>query len=149
MSDKNTPDQTPNALAAGLLLVLLTGCAAYTPASNSSIAGAVRLGNQAVPALRVCALAQDAGTTRCVRTQAGQAQYRIEGLTPGRYRVMGWPLAGELRLIAHATSIRCIRAPCPADALRDVDLSAGAQLDGIDLDVPYTDIPAGWPQPPE
>jgi len=145
----NTPVQAPNALVPGLALVLMAGCVAYTPASNSSITGAVRLGNQAVPALRICALAQDAGTTRCVRTRAGQAQYRIEDLTPGRYHVMGWLLAGELRLIAHATSIRCIRAPCPSDRLRDVELPAGAQLHGIDLDVPYTDVPAGWPPPPE
>jgi len=140
----------PHGAALLLAAIALTSCAAHVPADRGgSIAGAIRLGDQPIPPLRICALPREGeGAAHCLRTQGGVRTYRIDGLPGGRYHVLAWPLAGELRLIAHATSIRCIRAPCPPDRLRDVELPAGAQLDGIDLDVPYTDVPVGWPPQP-
>ncbi len=112
---------------------------------RASISGAIRDGNRAPPALRVCATPIDGGTPTCIQTAAGARAYRIE-VTPGRYYLMGWAESGELALIAHASQIRCIRAPCPPDALVEVGVAAGQQRDGIDLNGSYVEIPAGWPK---
>lgn len=127
--------------------------AANAPAADSSransgrgsISGAIRDGNRAPPALRVCATPVGGGTPTCIDTQQGARDYRID-VAPGRYYLLGWVQSGELKLIAHASQIRCIRAPCPPDELIEVSVSAGQQLDGIDLGGGYVDIPAGWPQ---
>ena len=133
------------------LAASLTACAAI-PANrdDASIAGALRLGQQPVPPLRICAHpVGDDGVARCTTTPAGATTYRLEGLAEGRYHVLGWVMAGELRLLAHAQQIRCIRAPCPPDRLLPVDVAAGAALGGVDLQAAYADIPTGWPtQPP-
>ncbi len=115
--------------------------------ASASISGAVRDGNRAPPALRVCATPIDGGTPTCIDTAQGARDYRID-VAPGRYYVLGWAGAGELTLIAHASQIRCIRPPCPPDALIEVGVSAGQQRDGIDLNGGYADIPDGWPQRP-
>lgn len=123
---------------------------ATTPAVDSnraSIRGAIRDGNRPPPALRVCATPVDGGTPTCIDTQEGVHDYRIE-VAPGRYYLLGWVQSGELQLIAHASQIRCIRAPCPPDELIEVSIAAGEQLDGIDLSGGYVDIPQGWPQRP-
>lgn len=112
---------------------------------RGSISGAIREGNRAPPALRVCATPVGGGTPTCVDTPQGARDYRID-VAPGRYYVLGWVQSGELKLIAHASQIRCIRAPCPPDELIEVTVAAGQQLDGIDLSGGYADIPAGWPQ---
>ncbi len=127
--------------------------AASAPAADSSrassgqgnISGAIRDGNRPPPALRVCATPVGGGTPTCVDTPQGARDYRID-VAPGRYYVLGWVQSGELKLIAHASQIRCIRAPCPPDELIEVTVAAGQQLDGIDLSGGYADIPAGWPQ---
>ena len=136
--------------AIATFLPLLLGACAMTPATagNASISGAIRVGNQAGPAMRVCAMPVGGGTSRCVDSAAGAASYRIDGLASGRYHVIGWVAGGELRLIAHATTIRCIRAPCPPDELIAVDVGDGAAVTGIDLQAPYTEVPAGWPRQP-
>ena len=129
-------------------LPLLLGACAMTPATagSASISGAIRVGNAAGPAMRVCAMPVDGGASRCVDSAAGAGNYRIDGLAAGRYHVMGWVQGGDLRLVAHATTIRCIRAPCPPDALIEVDVGNGAAVTGIDLQAAYTEVPAGWPQ---
>lgn len=114
-------------------------------AGRASISGAIRDGNRAPPALRVCATPLGGGTATCIDTQQGAREYRID-VAPGRYYLLGWVQSGELKLIAHASQIRCIRAPCPPDELIEVSVAAGQQLDGIDLGGGYSDIPAGWPQ---
>ncbi len=121
-----------------------------TPAAGSasaSISGAIRDGNRAPPALRVCATPIDGGTPTCIDTTQGAREYRIE-VAPGRYYLLGWTGSGEVTLIAHASQIRCIRAPCPPDALIEVSVAAGQQRDGIDLNGGYVDIPDGWPKRP-
>jgi hypothetical protein len=131
-------------------LPLLLGACAMTPAAagSASISGAIRVGNQAGPAMRVCAMPVGGGTSRCVDSAAGAGSYRIDGLAAGRYHVVGWVKGGELRMVAHATTIRCIRAPCPPDELIAVDVGNGVAVTGIDLQAPYTEVPAGWPQEP-
>ncbi len=122
-----------------------------TPVAEStgaSIRGAIREGNRPPPALRVCATPVAGGTPTCIDTPSGATQYRVE-VAPGRYYLLGWVRSGELKLIAHASQIRCIRAPCPADELIAVTVAAGEQRDGIDLDGGYIEIPAGWPDAPD
>ncbi|MEO6227072.1 MAG: hypothetical protein ABIO61_04335 [Thermomonas sp.] len=114
-------------------------------AGRASISGAIRDGNRPPPALRVCATPVGGGTATCIETQQGAREYRID-VAPGRYYLLGWVQSGELKLIAHASQIRCIRAPCPPDELIEVSVAEGQQLDGIDLGGGYADIPAGWPQ---
>ena len=129
---------------------LLLGACAMTPATagSASISGAISVGNQAGPAMRVCAMPVGGGTSHCVDSAAGAARYRIDGLAAGRYHVVGWVHGGELRLVVHASMIRCIRAPCPPDALIEVEVATGAAVTGIDLHAAYTEVPAGWPQEP-
>ena len=88
------------------------------------------------------------GASHCTQVAAGAARYRIDGLAAGRYHVVGWVSGGELRLVAHATTIRCIRAPCPPDELIVVELAEGASASDVDLAAAYTEVPAGWPQEP-
>jgi hypothetical protein len=139
-----------NPIAMTALLPLLLGACAMTPASagSASVSGAIRIGNQAAPALRVCAMPVGGGASHCTQVSAGATHYRIDGLAAGRYHVVGWVRGGELRLVAHASTIRCIRAPCPPDELIEVDVANGAAVTGIDLHAPYTEVPAGWPQEP-
>ena len=121
-----------------------------TPAAMSdsaSISGAIRDGNRPPPALRVCATPIGGGTPTCIQTADGAREYAIE-VAPGSYYLLGWAAAGELTLIAHASQIRCIRAPCPPDELVKVVVAAGQQREGIDLNAGYIDIPDGWPKRP-
>ncbi len=150
----------PGLLLAMPMVLSLAACAPHaapasstptdTPAAGSagaSISGAIRNGNRPPPALRVCATPVTGGTPTCIQTEDGAREYRID-VAPGRYYLMGWAGAGEVTLIAHASQIRCIRAPCPPDALIEVGVAAGQRRAGIDLNGGYVDIPDGWPQLP-
>lgn len=130
-------------------LSALAACAALPPvtAGDASVSGAIRIGTRAAPALRVCAMPVAGGPGRCIMTPAGASGYRIDGIAAGRYHLVGWT-GGELRLVAHASTIRCVRAPCPPDALIAVDVPAGAHVGDIDLNAPYTEVPGGWPGEP-
>ena len=86
------------------------GTDSASSAGSASVSGAIQLGNQAPPALRVCAMPVVGGSSRCVDTAAGATSYRIDGLAAGDYHLMGWVQGGDLRLLAHANAIRCIRA---------------------------------------
>lgn len=121
--------------------------AAETSARRATISGAIRDGNRPPPALRICAHPLAGGAPTCTESPAGATDYRI-GVAPGRYYVMGWVQGGELALIAHASQVRCIRAPCPPDELIEVDIAAGEDVSGIDLSGGYIDVPAGWPARP-
>ena len=148
----STPVQTPAAAAPP---VEQAGPPSAEPAktpvdepAGASISGAIRDGNRPPPAVRVCATPIGGGTPTCIDTARGARNYRIE-VVPGRYHLLGWVRSGELKLIAHASQIRCIQAPCPPDELIEVIVSAGQQRDGIDLNGGYVEIPAGWPQAPD
>ena len=116
-------------------------------AGGSSIAGDIQLGNQSVPAMRVCAHPVEGGSPTCVDSAVGATDYRV-AVAPGRYYLMGWVRDGELKLLAHAEQIRCIRAPCPPDELIVVQVAAGEHKTGIRLAEGYADVPAGWPRAP-
>jgi hypothetical protein len=116
--------------------------------TGASIGGAIRNGNRPSPALRVCATPVNGGTPTCIDTAEGAREYRVE-VAPGRYYLLGWAQSGELTLIAHASQIRCIRAPCPPDELIEVTVAAGQQHAGIDLNGGYVDVPGGWPKRPD
>ena len=135
----------------GLSCVLaLAACAALPPsaAGSASISGAIRIGSQPAPAMRACAMPVAGGASRCVATAAGATAYRIDGVAAGRYHLVGWTGGGEPRLVAHASTIRCVRAPCPPDELIAVEVPAGAHVGDIDLTAPYAEVPAGWPGEP-
>ena len=141
----------PSVPALGLpCLLALSACATTSAATagDASVSGAIRIGTQAIPAMRVCAMPVAGGVERCIDSPAGADRYRIEGLAAGRYYLVGWIDGGELRLVAHASTIRCVRAPCPPDALIVVEVPAAAQVDGIDLTAPYVEVPDGWPGEP-
>lgn len=130
-------------------LLALSACATTSAAAGDAVvSGAIRIGSQPAPALRVCAMPVAGGASRCVDTAAGATGYRIDGVAAGRYYLVGWTGGGELRLVAHASTIRCVRAPCPPDALIAVDVPAGAHVGDIDLNAPYTEVPGGWPGEP-
>ncbi len=115
--------------------------------AGATIRGAIRDGNRPPPALRICAHPVDGGAPTCTDSPAGATDYRI-GVAPGRYVLMGWVQGGELQLIAHASQIRCIRAPCPPDELIEVEVAAGEEKAGIDLGGGYVQVPEGWPGRP-
>lgn len=151
--DASAPAATPAAAAstpAPAASAPAAGDAAATPAvaaASASIRGAIRNGNRPPPALRICAHPVGGGAPTCADSAAGAGDYRL-GVAPGRYYLMGWVQAGELALLAHASQIRCIRAPCPPDELIEVEVAAGEDKTGIDLDGGYVDVPEGWPQRP-
>jgi hypothetical protein len=131
-------------------LFALAACAALPPATagDAAVSGAIRIGSRPAPAMRVCAMPVAGGASRCVETPAGATGYRIDDVAAGTYHLVGWTHGGELRLVAHASTIRCVRAPCPPDALIPVVVPARAEVGGIDLTAPYTEVPAGWPGEP-
>ena len=115
---------------------------------QASIAGAIRTGTRAAPAMRVCAMTVAGGEHHCVMTTAGASNYRIDIIPAGRYHLAGWVREGKLKLVAHADIVRCIKAPCPPDQLRVVEIADGQVLTGIDLSAPYSVLPDGWPSEP-
>ncbi len=104
---------------------------AVAPA-GSAIEGSIREGNRPPPALRVCAHPLDGGTPTCIDTEAGATSYRID-IAAGRYVVDGQALDDPAMKFAHAERIRCIRAPCPPDTAKVVEVRAGTTASGIDL----------------
>lgn len=113
-------------------------------ADGASIAGAIRDGNRAPPALRVCAHPLDGGKPTCIDTAAGATDYRM-ALAPGRYVVVAQAVDDPGLRFAHASRIRCIRAPCPPDALFELALAPGEAHAGIDLTAGPAEMPADMP----
>ncbi len=119
-----------------------------TGTPQASIAGAIRIGTRAAPAMRVCAMAVSGSGQHCTTSSAGAAQYRIDDIPAGRYHLIGWVRDGDMKLLAHADITRCVMPPCPPDELRVVEVSEGQAVTGIDLTAPYSEVPAGWPGEP-
>lgn len=119
-----------------------------TDKPDASITGAIRIGTRAAPTMRVCAMAVSGADHHCVPTTGGAMQYRIDNIPAGRYHLVGWVRDDRLKLVAHADIVRCVRAPCPPDQLREVSVAAGQAVTGIDLSASYTEVPKGWPSEP-
>ena len=141
------PSASPVPATSDVPATAVAADAAEANAPRATISGAIREGNRPPPALRICAHPLAGGTPTCTESPAGATGYRI-AVAPGRYYLMGWVQGGELALIAHASQVRCIRAPCPPDELIEVEVAAGEDLAGIDLSGAYVDVPAGWPTRP-
>jgi len=150
----NTPEQSAEAPAAALPEA--QSMPAGNPenstktigTSHASIAGAIRIGTRAAPAMRVCAMAVSGSGHHCTTTSAGATQYRIDAILAGRYHLIGWVRDGDMKLLAHADITRCVMPPCPPDELRVVEVAEGQAVTGIDLTAPYSEVPAGWPREP-
>jgi hypothetical protein len=90
-----------------------------------------------IPAMRICAIgsgAPEQAKRVCVRTRAGQAAYRIDGLPADDYIVVAHasdhsPL---YRVGGHMRQMQCIRAPCPSMPAT-VTVGEGARIAGVDL----------------
>ena len=143
------PRSLPVSIAAALLAWSLAACAQAPsapvasaapaaidehpdPPAMSAIEGDIHVGNHPQPALRVCAQPLGGGEPACVATEAGATAYRID-VAPGRYVVIGQASDDPAYRFAHATRIRCIRAPCPPDTAIVVEVGADAPATGIDL----------------
>lgn len=131
--------------------------AAVEPASNpagpadatassegATIEGAIRDGNRPPPALRICAHPLGGGKPTCIDMAAGATDYRM-ALAPGRYVVVAQAVDDPGLRFAHASRIRCIRAPCPPDALVELALAPGEARSGIDLTAGPAEMPADAP----
>lgn len=110
--------------------------------ANGGIEGAIRDGNRAPPALRVCAHPVDGGKPICIDIAAGATTYRVD-VAAGRYVVAGQAKDDPGMRFAHAERIRCIRAPCPPDTAIVVVVGAGETSSGIDLSLGEALPPAG------
>lgn len=150
---------TRHPLIAAALLALLAvaaGCVRSetrdggASAARGGIAGAIAWpGAGAPPAFRVCALGsggEGASTRTCVRTQAGDRRYRIDGLAADSYTIVAEQRDGDprFRIASHVMQVQCIRAPCPPMPM-DVTVGSGARVDGVDLNGFYDsrdDFPA-------
>lgn len=102
---------------------------------SASLSGSIEFPGEAIPALRVCAIdIADPARHRCVRTAAGTASYRLDGLAAGEYQVWAWLIAPEadIRMLRAMQDVQCIRAPCPRQPLT-VTLAEGARVAQVTL----------------
>ncbi|NOT87672.1 MAG: hypothetical protein HOP03_05775 [Lysobacter sp.] len=135
------------------LSMIASGCAGSEPraadarndAKTGSIEGNIAHPAHAIPAMRICAIGSGASAKSvCVRTRRGQGRYRIDGVTPGDYIVIGSSDESVKRLGGHVQQVQCIRAPCPEMPV-SLSVAPGAHLAGIDINGFYDqrdDFPA-------
>ena len=122
---------------------------AASASHEGSISGRLSFrGVEPLPAMRVCAAATtDLENPTCVNTQPGDRQYRIAGLAGGRYLLTAFPLSSNPNrlFVVHATGRSgCVddSPGCATTRLQPVDLRAGQQRDGIDLETLLPQLPA-------
>lgn len=140
---------TPLPLLLLACLLACTACAqpdAHVPASrdDASLSGTIQHPAHAVPAMRICAVAEAPARPVCIAHRAGQDHYTLSGLAPGVYQVIAQADDGMFPVGGHVHAVQCIRAPCP-EMLQEVTLAAGEHRDGIDLNGFYperADFPA-------
>lgn len=132
------------------LSTIASGCVGAEPRSTDapkdsrdnsrtgSIEGHIAHPAHVIPAMRICAIGSgESAKSVCVRTRSGQGAYRIDGVAPGDYIVIGTSATGSSverfnRLGGHVRQVQCIRAPCPEMPV-SLSLSPGAHLTGIDI----------------
>ena len=136
-----------------VLSMIANGCAGSEPrAANArndvktgSIEGNIAHPAHVIPAMRICAIGSGASAKSiCVRTRRGQGSYRIDGVVPGDYIVIGAGGDSLYHIGGHVQQVQCIRAPCPEMPV-SLNLSPGAHLTGIDINGFYdqrADFPA-------
>jgi hypothetical protein len=141
LSSTSTPASKPAARTAP------KSATSTLPAGSSAIAGHIEFPGESIPALHICAIADENGGAACVHTQREQSRYRIENLPAGNYQVWAWLAVpeGDMQVMRAAHAVQCIRAPCPPQT-RNVELPADTKIDGLTLN----DAAANYPdQPPE
>lgn len=132
------------------LSVIASGCVGAEPRAadarddsrNDSQAGSIEghIAHPAhvIPAMRICAIGSgESAQSICVRTGRDQGSYRIDGVVPGDYIVIGASVIGAggdgfYRIGGHVQQVQCIRAPCPEMPV-SLSISPGAHLTGIDI----------------
>jgi hypothetical protein len=123
------------------LSMFASGCAGSEPrAADSlndtqigSIEGRILHPGHVIPPMRICAIGSgESAKSICVRTGRDQGSYRIDGVVPGDYIVIGAGGDGIYRIGGHVHQVQCIRAPCPEMPV-SLNVSHGANLTGIDI----------------
>jgi hypothetical protein len=114
------------------------GAAVTRLPAPGSISGDILFPDNAVPAMRVCAIHDGGDLYGCVQTAVGASRYRIEQLPPTSYRVVAKPQTGALRIGGFVKQVQCLRAPCPA-VLMPVNVAPGEAIAGVDLNGFYRD----------
>jgi len=100
---------------------------------TGSIEGRIAHPAHVIPPMRICAIGSgESAESICVRTRRDQGSYRIDGVVPGDYIVIGSSGDSFNRLGGHVQQVQCIRAPCPEMPV-SLSLSPGAHLTGIDI----------------
>lgn len=132
------------------LSVIASGCVGAEPRATDarddsrnnpqtgSIEGHIAHPAHVIPPMRICAIGSgESAKSICVRTGRDQGSYRIDGVVPGDYIVIGTSAIGSSdesfnHLGGHVRQVQCIRAPCPEMPV-SLSLSPGAHLTGIDI----------------
>ncbi len=127
------------------LSVIASGCVGAEPRATDarndsrnnpqtgSIEGHIAHPAHVIPAMRICAIGSgESAKSVCVRTRRGQGSYRIDGVVPGDYIVIGAGGDSLYHIGGHIQQVQCIRAPCPEMPV-SLSLSPGAHLTGIDI----------------
>lgn len=123
------------------LSMIASGCAGSEPRAadsrndvrTGSIEGNIVHPAHVIPPMRICAIGSgESAKSICVRTGRDQGSYRIDGVVPGDYIVIGAGDGGIFRIGGHVQQVQCIRAPCPEMPV-SLNVSPGANLTGIDI----------------
>jgi hypothetical protein len=127
-------------------MLLLTGCSSMqtSSAQSGSISGKIAYPSETTPDMRICAIQAGGPLHACIRSKAGDTDYRIEHLPPADYLVVAQMHEGDMRVGGHMYQVQCIRAPCPP-RLQAVAVARATALTGIDINDFYAamnDFPA-------
>ena len=124
---------SPSAIAAG------------ATASTGVVEGAIAIPDR-LPAMQVCAVDAD-GTSICAPVAAGANRYRITGVRPGTYWVVGYAHGSAVHPAYARDFSTCPagKADCPNGILMTVAVHAGQVL-RVDLERRFEQLPANLQQ---
>jgi uncharacterized protein YecT (DUF1311 family) len=108
-----------------------------------NIAGTITYPGEAVPALRIYAIATDGKLHRSLITPPDERRFTIEDIPVGQYHVVAYPYEkkeGGLPAVAWTRAARCVKGPCD-HSLVVVNVVAARTANGVLL--------ADWYVPPE
>lgn len=119
--------------------------AAGATATTGVIEGAIAIPDR-LPAMRVCAVDAD-GTPTCAQVAAGANRYRITGVRPGTYWVVGYAYGSEVHPAYARDFSACPagKAGCPNGILMTVTVHAGQVL-RADLERRFEQLPVNLRQ---
>ena len=114
---------------------------------TGGISGALSYPSEYLPPMRICAFELAEATPYCVRTDKGQAQYRIEGVPPGDYLVLAFPQEADALPGGYTACVPDLSAGCGDHDLKPIIVAAGQTTSDINPADYYADA-ADWPQEP-